>query len=127
MTIKEAILTLNANAVFACERAGFDSATVKMVEDALDTIEDALKAQEPHILTPEEFDENKMVDAEGCIPCWVEYNRIDETWREWWANDYDGWLCLNKDDIVRINGEMDSQRIWSSKPTLEQMEAAPWN
>ena len=85
-----------------------------------------LKAQEPHILTPEEFDENKMVDAEGCIPCWVEYNRIDETWREWWANDYDGWLCLNKDDIVRINGEMDSQRIWSSKPTDEQMEVTPW-
>lgn len=47
MMIKEAILTLNANVIIACERAGFDSATVKMVEDALDTIEDALKAQEP--------------------------------------------------------------------------------
>lgn len=47
MTVSEAILTLNANVVFACERAGFDSATVRMVEDALDTIEDALKAQEP--------------------------------------------------------------------------------
>lgn len=47
MTVKEAILTLNANAVIACERAGFSSATVKMIEYALDTIEDALKAQEP--------------------------------------------------------------------------------
>lgn len=47
MTVKEAILTLNANVVFACGRAGFSSATVKMIEDALDTIEDALKAQEP--------------------------------------------------------------------------------
>ena len=47
MTREEAILTLNANVVFACERAGFDSATVKMVEDALDTIEDALQVQEP--------------------------------------------------------------------------------
>lgn len=47
MTITEAILTLNANVVIACERAGFHSATVKMIEDALDTIEDALKAQRP--------------------------------------------------------------------------------
>jgi hypothetical protein len=47
MTISEAILTLNANVVFACERAGFDSATARMVEDALDTIEDAMKAHEP--------------------------------------------------------------------------------
>lgn len=47
MTVKEAILTLNANAVFACERAGFDSATVRMIEDALYVIEDALEAQEP--------------------------------------------------------------------------------
>lgn len=47
MTISEAILTLNANVVFACGRAGFDSATIKMVEDALDIIEDALQAQEP--------------------------------------------------------------------------------
>ena len=46
MTVKEAILTLNANIVIACERAGFSSATVKMIEDALDTIEDALKEQE---------------------------------------------------------------------------------
>lgn len=47
MTVSEAILTLNANVVIACERAGFSPATVKMVEDALDTIEDALKEQEP--------------------------------------------------------------------------------
>lgn len=47
MTVGEAILTLNANIVIACERPGFNSATVKMIEDALDTIENALKAQEP--------------------------------------------------------------------------------
>ena len=46
MTIKDAISTLNANVVIACERAGFSSATVKLVEDALDTINDALKEQE---------------------------------------------------------------------------------
>lgn len=47
MTVSEAILILNANVVIACERAGFSSATVKMIKDALDTIENALKAQEP--------------------------------------------------------------------------------
>ena len=47
MKVKEAILTLNANVVIDCERAGFSSATVKMIEDALNTIEDALKEQEP--------------------------------------------------------------------------------
>ena len=46
MTIKDAIVTLNANVVIACERAGFSSETVKIVEDALDTIEEALKEQE---------------------------------------------------------------------------------
>lgn len=47
MTVSEAILALNANVVFACGRAGFDSATIKMIEDALDIINDALQAQEP--------------------------------------------------------------------------------
>ena len=47
MTVKEAILTLNANTLIACDRAGFNSATVKMIEDALDTINDALKEQGP--------------------------------------------------------------------------------
>ena len=54
MTVKEAILTLNANAVIACERAGFSSATVKMIEDALDIIDDALKEQEWHMLTEDD-------------------------------------------------------------------------
>jgi hypothetical protein len=74
MTVREAILTLNANVIFACERSGFDSATVKMVEDALDTIEDALKAQEPPtsesissaiecLLHPQDADDSDMAKA----------------------------------------------------------------
>ena len=45
MNVKEAILALKANAIIACERAGFSSVTVRMIEDALDTIKDALKEQ----------------------------------------------------------------------------------
>ena len=75
MTIKEAILTLNANVVFACERAGFDSATVEMVEDALDTIEDALKAQEP-MRAEDEHTEMGLRFAE-CGNC---HNAIRRPW-----------------------------------------------
>ena len=55
MTISEAILTLNANVLVACGRAGFSSATVKMIEDALNIIEDALKAQEPRVVKMSEL------------------------------------------------------------------------
>ena len=47
MTVREAISILNVNILVACGRAGFSSATIKMTEDALDIIEDALKAKEP--------------------------------------------------------------------------------
>lgn len=43
MTNKEAIITLQANVIFACEKAGFDKATVRMVEDALDLAISALE------------------------------------------------------------------------------------
>lgn len=68
MTVKEAILTLNANIVFAYERAKFDSATVKMVEDALDTIEDALKAQEPRVEMQGRWE---RVGSDGIVCCSV--------------------------------------------------------
>ena len=64
MTVKEAILTLNANVIIACERAGFDSATVKMIEDALDVIEIALQAQEPETSDAPKSDNN--------IGCWYD-------------------------------------------------------
>ena len=70
MKIKEAILTLNANVVIACERAGFSSETVKMIEDALDTIKDALKEQEAKqpIHVHEEFQEHDWYrDEDGKI------------------------------------------------------------
>ena len=36
MTNKDAVLTLQSNVIFACEKAGFDKTTLRMVEDALD-------------------------------------------------------------------------------------------
>lgn len=89
MTVQEAILILNANVIIACERAGFDSVTVKMIEDALDTIEDALKAQEPlepiidtYWETPSVCDDDVKVTEHKCGACgagidkWDKYCRV---------------------------------------------------
>lgn len=46
MTEREAIMTLQAHVVFACEKAGLSKAAVKEVEDALDTVISALEKQE---------------------------------------------------------------------------------
>ena len=127
MTVKEAILILNANAVIACERAGFSSATVKMIEDALETIEDALKTQEPRVLTLEE-----VLSLQCDTPIYIEN-----------SNGYNGWdvyAGTTKDGESEIvtgaiwsTCEYWSQdeygntwRCWSARPTEEQREARPW-
>ena len=121
MTIKEAILTLNANVVIACERAGFSSATVKMIEDALDTIEDALKAQEPRVMKV------------GEVRNWV---HSDRTTREPIFIEMRSGVCawIIDDEIREIPGAENltsdlyskTWRCWTSRPTEEQREAIPW-
>ena len=46
MENREAIMTLQAHVVFACEKAGLSKAAVKAVEDALDMAISALEKQE---------------------------------------------------------------------------------
>lgn len=111
MTVSEAILTLNANVVFACERAGFSSATVKMIEDALDTIEDALYAQEPRLITEADFEN---ADEYGFIPVWCEVM----------GNTKDYWNCITIGALE--TAKEDGYRYWTSKPSLKQMEETPW-
>lgn len=117
MTIKEAILILNANVVVACERAGFNSATVKMIEDALDTIEDALKMQEPRVMT---LGELKLCTQETI---WFEEkpNHIMKQLTQ------DGIAALVFVGILHNwNGFGTVWRCWITKPTDEQREATPW-
>ena len=38
MTLEEAKMTLYANFIYACEKAGFDLSTICMVDDALRTV-----------------------------------------------------------------------------------------
>lgn len=99
MTVREAIMTLNDNVIFACERSGFDSATVKMIEDALDTIEDALKAQEPLLVTHihEEYPEHLWKKDEN--------GNVNE-----WAMEFDyhqGPVCERCGDTFCIHCEPD--------------------
>jgi hypothetical protein len=125
MTISEAILTLNANVVFACERAGFDSATARMVEDALDTIEDALKAQEPRVMTLEEV---KMLDSDYY---YLESMRSPGKELREIVGAY-GLTCVTWPSITWArqtmgdSGYAKTWRCWTSRPTDEQREATPW-
>ena len=122
MTVKEAILTLNANAVIACERAGFSSATVKMIEDALDTIEDALKAQEPRVMT-----ENDMREAEPGTVIFCEQRDEVRTYLTPMIK-YDDGVFENR--FLGANPEaaqLANTRFWTSRPTDEQRRTTPWN
>ena len=122
MTIKEAILTLNANVVIACERAGVSSATVKMIEDALDTIEDALKAQEPRVMKV------------GEVRNWVHSDRVT---REPVFIEMRSGVCawIIDDEVREIPGAENltsdsyskTWRCWTSRPTEEQREAVKWD
>ena len=86
------------------------------IVDALDFAIEALKAQEPRVMTLEEYDawtdipftERDPVFHEertkrGSVTCWV--NTCVCSLREYGKND----------------------RCWTSRPTDEQMEATPWN
>lgn len=127
MTTKEAILTLNANVVIACKRAEFSSATVKMVEDALNTIEDALKAQEPRVIELDEFENVLGRD----VPLYFEQRDSISGW------DIFSGLEKGTMDIITSAQWAEDQtwqrefygkewRCWTSRPTKEQMEAEEW-
>lgn len=129
MTVEEAILTLNANVVFACERAGFSSATVKMIEDALDTIEDALKAQKPRVMTWEEAKANvndgpfiifEVRDSTGSE---LDFGvLVDDSY------EMSEGSLLTVEFFPKMEDEYGKRfRMWTSRPTNEQREATPWN
>jgi len=124
MTVKEAILTLNANVVVACERAKFDSATVKVIEDAMDIIENALQAQEPRVLTLEE-----VLSQE-----W-DYVYIETEHRPY-SKEIEAYCgthtiyCSTTVVHKRLtSGDSEygaTWRCWTARPTEEQRKATPW-
>ena len=127
MTVREAILILNANVIFACDKAGFDSATVRMVDDALDIIEKALQANKPRVVTLEELDDLR---GRGRAVWFDDRDRSTKC--------KDVFFVVVKDGIAYFKGETYSMqeleegygktwRCWTSQPTEEQREAVKWD
>lgn len=88
----------------------------KAIEDALAL----LKKQEPRLITKADFTDNPMIDDDGNLPAWVEFNH--EKYGEFFEEDADGWGCVNINKVGK-----DMARYWTAKPSLKQMEATPWN
>ena len=80
-----------------------------------------LKAQEPHIVTIADYENNTIVDKDGNLAVWRESRHLNGI-----AYHNDGWVILNRD---RVEGWFNSEmvRFWTSRPTDEQREATPWN
>ena len=79
----------------------------KLIGDALEI----LIAQEPHIITKKDFENNPNVDEDGYLPAYCE--RIDRPI---------GWMAIRKSYI----GARKDIRYWTGKPTDEQREAEKW-
>lgn len=80
-----------------------------------------LKAQEPRLLTAEDFHGNPDLDDGGGLPCWKEARK--ETRRSGWAVIcYGKWLA----DTAEPAGAYCAARYWTARPSDEQREAAPW-
>lgn len=81
MTLEEAKMTLYANFIYACEKAGFDLSTICMVDDALRTvIAIADRKTESNSEKPNNSTISKMeqVEQRSCDTC---KNRDVEGWK----------------------------------------------
>ena len=79
----------------------------EIMKDALSVLE----ANKPHLITQEEFFNHPDRSEQGCLPLWYE----EKSGKQGWCFVY--YLADNP-------GE--EKRYWTSRPTNEQREAAPW-
>ena len=103
MENREAIMTLQAHVVFACEKAGLSKAAVKAVEDALDTAISALKKQEQgrwHSVAKEGnpkksglyiVTDNSKMDGNKPHTRWFNAYGKEEFWSGWGADKVVAW------------------------------------
>jgi hypothetical protein len=89
---------------------------VNVAKDALAL----LKAQEPHIVTIADYENNPNVDKDGNLAVWHESRHLNGI-----AYHNDGWVILNRN---RLEGWFNSEmiRFWTSRPTEAEREATPW-
>lgn len=104
-----------------CDSTTYVIASKKVMRmDLIDKTISPLKAQEPRVMIPGDFDNNSNVDSAGYLPAWVEYRR-DGDWAEYWDDTEDGWST-----VAAHNFEAEGYRCWTSRPTDEQREGMPW-
>ena len=107
-----------------CVNAVDGLTNVQWVLAELDILKDALallKAQEPHIVTIADYENNPNVDKDGNLAVWRESRHLNGI-----AYHNDGWVILNRN---RVEGWFNSEmiRFWTSRPTDEQMEKVKWD
>lgn len=79
-----------------------------------------LKAQNPHLLTAENFDTQHDLDWSRGLPAWVEYRR-DGEWGEYWGDTQDEWAVVRKDML-----DAEGYRCWTGYPSQKQRKETPW-
>lgn len=91
-----------------------------------------LEAQEPRLLTAEDFESNPNVDNDGNLPCWVECNE-KETASAIKAGiivageSIDGWTETDVKSMPGQEYHNPNVRYWTGRPSAEQMAAVKWN
>ena len=101
----------------ACPYAKNDGKPCETLAPLLDDALALLKAQQPRLLTVDDFKNNADVDICGYLPCWVEPNPYNDA-----ATEKPGWGLVS---VGQIGGVY--HRYWTGKPTQEQMEAMKWD
>lgn len=82
--------------------------------DLLQTVVWLLKAQEPRVVTPSDFENNPDLDSLGYLNVYEEYKDGTRS----------GWNTISVNDVRSFT---DIRRYWTSRPTDEQREAVKWN
>lgn len=83
-------------------------------EEVLQGVLALLKEQEPKVITQEEWDKWRHIPNGKRDPLYVQHSTGG-----WWILNHSNWM-----EIAFLTGEI---RIWTSRPTKEQMEVIPWN
>ena len=98
---------------YGCCQADAVSVPLTMLED----VRALLKAQEPRLLTAEDFHGNPDLDDGGGLPAWKESRK---------ATRQSGWavICYGK---WLADTEGGAARYWTRKPTEVERRNTPWN
>lgn len=77
-----------------------------------------LREEKTHLLCPDDFDNNPLVDENGVLPAWVEYRRFNGV-----ATPVDGWTTITRNWVDGYR----NRRFWTGQPTEEQRKETTWD